>query len=108
MNDTISSTTGRFLQEADTARALCRRHAAPLLAMASAMIDDVERASDIVASAIAAVCRDHRGASSTDDVILARLSRSVYRRCLGHLALMERFPQLDRRLDRRPATRPTG
>lgn len=101
MTDTAASTADRSLRAVSfeqacepCARELCRSHAAALLAMASIVLDDVDTASDIVASAISVACRDHRPQSLGSNLTRARLARSVYRRCLGHLAVMERFPQL--------------
>lgn len=73
------------------ATALCRQHAGPLLALASIILDDVDAASEIVAATLAAACRPTRYPPPTDAGARGDLARSVYRRCVGHLAAIERF-----------------
>ncbi|GIF01843.1 hypothetical protein [Paractinoplanes rishiriensis] len=93
------------------AHAMCCHHAPALLTMAAIILDDTDRACDddtdracdIVAAAICAAY----GEGSEFDLgqMRVRLARSVYRRCLGHLAFTERYPQPDRpRRDLRPRT----
>jgi DNA-directed RNA polymerase specialized sigma24 family protein len=59
--------------------------------MASMLLDDIDAASDIVAATFAAACRptQYPQASSKDTRI--GLARSVYWRCIGRLAAIERF-----------------
>ncbi|SCL34234.1 hypothetical protein GA0070616_4918 [Micromonospora nigra] len=108
MTDVAASTADRPLRAVGVehvceacARELCRRHGAALLALASMVLGDADTSGDIVASAISVACRDHRLRSLSDSVTRARLARSVYHRCLGHLAVMERFPQLTHARSRR-------
>src|SRR4029434_6898660 len=74
-------------------RALCHHHAGALLAMASVVLGDVDSAGEIVADTIAAVCRDGQYLLPTDRETRRQLARSVYHRCLGQLAMIERFPR---------------
>ena len=69
------------------ATALCRQHAGPLLALASIILDDVDTASEIVAATVAAACRPMQHPQPARVV----LARSVYRRCVGQIAAVERF-----------------
>jgi DNA-directed RNA polymerase specialized sigma24 family protein len=85
-------------------RALCRHHAAALLAMAAVLLEDVDAAGDIVAATLASACRDKRRAEPASLETRTQLARSVYHRCLGHLAFVERFPQLSGPNDRRRHT----
>jgi DNA-directed RNA polymerase specialized sigma24 family protein len=72
----------------ELSRHVCRRHAAPLLAMAHLILQDGDAACDVVVDTIVAACRrqqiDPRRARTA-------LAASVYRRCLGALAARERF-----------------
>jgi hypothetical protein len=85
-------------------RALCRHHAAALLAMAALLLKDVDAAGDIVAATLAAACRDRRRAAPASLETRTQLGRSVNHRRLGQLAFMERFPQLSGPNDRRQNT----
>jgi DNA-directed RNA polymerase specialized sigma24 family protein len=85
-------------------RALCRHHAAALLAMAAVLLEDVDAAGDIVAATLAAACRDRRLVALASPETRTHLARSVYHRCLGQQAFMERFPQLSGPNDRRQDT----
>lgn len=76
-----------------SARAICRHHASRLLIMASLLLDDADTADDVVASTIAAAVRDGEDETAPARHLRARLARSVYHRCIGHLAVMERFPE---------------
>lgn len=82
----------------DYPRKLCRRHAGPLLILASILLDDTDTADDIVA----ATARDHRHEKPADRETRTALARSVYHRCLGYLAIAERFPGLTRPKAERP------
>ena len=86
----------------DYSRELCRRHAGPLLILASVLLDDFALADDIVVCALAAASRDHRNETPVDRETRAALARSVYHRCLGQLAIAERFPELTRPTADRP------
>lgn len=69
---------------------LCRRHAGALARVASLILGDDDAADEVVSDTIAAVCRlDDR--SERHDVTRVHLVRSVYHRCLGRLAMYERF-----------------
>jgi hypothetical protein len=71
-------------------RRMCRQHAAPLVAMAAFILDDVNAAGSIVVDTIAAACWS-RTADLRGDVLRATLAASVFRRCLGNLVNRERF-----------------
>jgi hypothetical protein len=73
------------------AHVLCRQHAAPLLAMASMILEDADAATDIVAATLAAACRpvEHSRPSSTGTRV--ELARSAFWRCIGLIATTERF-----------------
>ncbi len=75
------------------ARRLCRCHSAPLLAMATLILGDVDAAAEIVVDTLAAASRSRRPRHPGGRRMRARLATSVYRRCLGRLALRERFPR---------------
>lgn len=102
MTDVIPSHAEHHLLAAHTsgeqgtyARMLCHRHAAALLTMASMVLDDLDTAGDIVASTIAAGSRDRDPEPSAETPTRMQLARSVYHRCLGHQAFVERFPELN-------------
>lgn len=101
MSHTLHSGADRSPLVADTvheygtdARTLCHRHAAALLTVASMVLDDIDTAVDIVAATIAAACRQDGAGASAERVGRMQLARSVYHRCLGHHAFVERFPEL--------------
>ncbi|GIF53872.1 hypothetical protein DFJ67_5665 [Asanoa ferruginea] len=73
------------------ARMLCRYHAAPLLCLASMLLDDVDAASDIVAATFAAASRPIHYPQASSRHTRVGLARSVYWRCIGRLAAIERF-----------------
>jgi len=77
-------------QSAELSRHVCRRHAAPLLAMAHLILQDGDAACDVVVDTIVAACRrqqidPHRVPAR------AALAAAVYRRCVGALVARERF-----------------
>lgn len=71
-------------------RDLCRHHAEALARVASLILGDDGAADEVVSDAIAAVCLldDQPG---HHEVTRVHLARSVYHRCLGVLAMYERF-----------------
>ena len=75
--------------DADYARALCRHQSAPLLAMASIILGDIDCAGEIVVATLAAAGQvpDRDRTPPAHRTTRARLARSVYHRCLGHLAV---------------------
>lgn len=81
---------------------LCLHHAGPLLVMASIILDDVDCASEIVAATLAAACRPVRHPRPDAADARTELARSVYRRCVGQIATIERFGPLPAHAPPRP------
>ena len=75
-------------------RRVCGRHAAALVAIASLILDDFDAVGEVVSDAIAAVCVRDPTLDPDSEEARARLATSVYRRCLGRLAVGERYPGL--------------
>jgi DNA-directed RNA polymerase specialized sigma24 family protein len=71
-------------------RNLCDLHARPLLSLAVLLLDDPDTASEVVSDTIASAC-DAEEYTSIRSGGRVQLARSVYRRCLGRLAVRERF-----------------
>jgi hypothetical protein len=67
------------------ARALCRRHAATLFATATLLIDDTDKACDVVADVIAEACAVGAPIEPSSEQALTALVASVIRRCAALL-----------------------
>jgi len=76
-------------QQPQHARALCRRHAATLFATATLLIDDTDKACDVVADAIAAACAVGTPIEPSSEQALTALVASVVRRCAALLGADE-------------------
>lgn len=79
------------------ARVLCHFHAAPLLAMASMILDDAELAEDIVAATLAAACRPVQHPQPSSAATRLTLARSVYWRCVDSTGATPYRPRSSRR-----------
>ncbi|GAA0805014.1 hypothetical protein [Spirilliplanes yamanashiensis] len=73
------------------ARAMCRRHGAPLLTMAAMLVGDEDAAGEIVAAVLTEAAGPGPGGDAPPGSERVWLARSVYHRCLGRLAARERF-----------------
>jgi hypothetical protein len=82
---------GRLRHRLEVGRRLCRRHAGSLLAMASLILDDLAAAGDVVVETIVDASRRMQTVDPDDERVGATLAASVYSRCIGVLALHERF-----------------
>ncbi|GIF63099.1 hypothetical protein Ais01nite_11340 [Asanoa ishikariensis] len=78
-------------------RALCRHHAGPLLCLAAILLDDIDAASDVVAATLATACRPIQYPRASSGHTRVALARSVFWRCIGRLAAIERFGTATRR-----------